>query len=121
MLWKLRSLVPGPPRKSNNFYFSKDCILKTYLKIFFKLKKFNCGDKPPPLRECLTCFTLVPALLFTKMLLMPKNQKELLPYFRTKLHYAKKKERERERENNKKLLQNIEIFKMTKQSMSNKI
>ena len=81
-------------------YFSKDCILKTYLKIFFKLKKFNCGDKPPPLRECLTCFTLVPALLFTKMLLMPKNQKELLPYFRTKLHYAKKK-REREREQQK--------------------
>ena len=54
---------------------------------------------------------------------MPRNQKELLPYFRTKLYYAeKKKKREREQQQQKKnLLQNIEIFKMTKQSMSNKI
>ena len=30
---------------------------------------------------------------------MPRNQKELLPYFRTKLYYAeKKKKKERERE-----------------------
>ena len=34
---------------------------------------------------------------------MPRNQKELLPYFRTKLYYAeKKKKREREQQQQKK-------------------
>ena len=112
-------LSPWTPREVQQFLFFKRLHFKnlSYFKTFFKLKKFNCGDKPSPCGECLTCLTLLPALLFTKILLMPRNQKELLPYFRTKLYYAEKKKRERERIaiKKKKLLKNIEIFKMTKQ------
>ena len=52
---------------------------------------------------------------------MPRNQKELLPYFRTKLCYAEKKKRERERITiKKKTPEKYRNFQNDK-TMSNKI